>query len=104
MDPALVAMLTDTLLVAPLTGRDAYGAPSYGPQVSVKGRVEKSLVTQFTPQGRQVVQETRISMDGTAPVTEGSQLTLPDSTVHLVQKFAVVEDEQGNIDHFEVVL
>lgn len=104
MDPALVAVLTDTLLLAPLAGRDSYGVPSYGTPVSVKGRVEKSLVTVFTQQGRQVLQETRIYLDGTAPVTESSQLTLPDSTVHLVQKFAVVEDELGNIDHFEVVL
>lgn len=104
MDAALRAMLTDTVLVAPCTGRDAYGAPSFGTPVARKARLQKRLSTQFGPAGRQIVEDTRLFIEGSFVMQATDQITLADATTPPIQGFAPKYDQHGVLSHYEIAL
>lgn len=104
MDVALKAMLHDEVLIAPYTGTDAYGTPTYGTPVTVLGRIERRFETQATTTGALLLEETKVFLPETAVVDERSQVTLDDGTVAPIQGLKVVQDAQGNTDHFVVYL
>jgi hypothetical protein len=106
MDPALLALLTDTLLLAPLTGRDTYGKPIYGTARARKGRIERRMKTVITATGLELVLETRAFLDAEGDVTDTDQLTLPDGTTAPIQGVETVTDpfQGGQVDHYVLYL
>ena len=100
MQAALRAMLTDTVQVAAVLGRDPYGVVQYGVPVERPGRLRQRMVTVFLATGRQVVSETKLYVDGTPPLQGDEQITLPDGQVLPVQGFETHHDEHGNVDHY----
>ena len=104
MEPALKALLVQTIRLAPYTGQDAYGKPTYGPAVEVPARIERHFITAATTTGAQLLDESVVFLDGTVPIDERSQLTLPDGTIAPLEGLKPVLDMAGNIHHFEVYL
>ena len=104
MDPALRAMLHDTVTIAPLTGRDVYGAVAYGVPMSRPARIQQRMVTLFTGGGRQVVPETKVVLDGDVPLPEGFRMTMPDGTQPPIQGVETYTDELGTVDHYTLLL
>lgn len=102
MDPNLKAMLTEAIQVAPYTGQNAYGQPTYGPGVTYQGRIDRHYQTQAVTTGAQLVLETVLWLDETAVIDERSQVTLPDGRVAPIQGLKVLKDEFGVTDHFQV--
>src|SRR6476660_3106144 len=104
MDPTLRALLTDTLLHAASTGRDAYGVQTFGTAVARPGRIQRRMLTLFTASGRTIVPETKIFLDGNAPIADSDRLTLPDGTMAPIQGVETHVDEFGAIDHYVIIL
>src|SRR4029450_8754005 len=104
MEPALKALLVQTLLIAPYTGRDSYGKPTYGSAVAVPGRIERHFQTAATTTGAQLLEDSVVFLDGEVVIDEQAQLTLPDGQIVPIQgiKFPLALD--GSIHHFEVHL
>ena len=100
MDAALRAMLTDTIQVAPVLGRDPYGAVQYGPATTRPGRLQERMVTQWLATGRAVVPETKLYLDGTPPLDGTEQITLADGRTLPVQGFEVYQDEFGAVSYY----
>lgn len=104
MDAALAAMLTDTVQVVALTGRDVYGAATYGVPVPRPARIQRRFITQFGATGRQVVEETTLFFAGDIVMQGTERLILPDGSHAPIQGFAPKPDETGAIHHYEVKL
>lgn len=104
MDPVLAAMLTETVTIAPYTGHNAYGVPTYGAAVSYPARIQREFQTLSTNVGPQLVEETRLFLDGNAVVDERSRITLPDGAAPPIEGIKPVRDELGTLDHWVVYL
>jgi hypothetical protein len=104
MHAALREMLTDTITVAPVLSRDAYGVTTYGPAVSRPARIQRRMLTLFGATGRQIVPSTKIVLDGDVPISDMDQITLDDGTQPPIQGIETYTDEQGNLDHYTVLL
>src|SRR5262249_37360364 len=103
MHPALKALLHDPVTLAPYTGTDAYGKPTYGPAVSYLGRLERRYQTVLGATGRVVVEETKVFLDETAVVNTQSQLTIAGQVIP-IQALTRVQDEHGTLDHIVLML
>jgi hypothetical protein len=102
MEPALRALLVQTLLIAPHTGRNAYGQPTYGADVPTPSRIERSFQTLATTTGAQVVSVTTAYVDGNAVVDESSRVTFPDGQITPLQGVKSVLDVAGDVHHYEL--
>ena len=103
MDAGLLAMLTDTIQVAPQTTPNTYGEEAYGPAVPRKARIQKTLVTAFMATGRQIVEETKVFVESGFVMRATDHVTLPDGSTPPIQGFAPKHDEQGILTHYEVL-
>jgi len=104
MDAALAALLTDTVTVASMTGRNEHGELTYGTPVSRPARIQKRMVTLFAAGGRQIVPQTKVVLDGESPITEDDLLTLPDGSTPPIQGIETYTDAAGAVDHYTVLL
>lgn len=104
MDPALLAMLTDTVPLAPWTGQDGYGAPTYGPAVPTPARVEYRQRRIVNAQGQERMSLCTVFFNGNVTVDLRDKLILPDTTSPAIQLVYPVRDEVGAVDHWEVML
>ena len=106
MDPALLDMLTETVLHAPYTGQDAYGKPTYGPAVARLASIEYRLTTGNQTQGAERVSFTIVYFDATFPLSVRDKLTLPNGSSPAIQEVGSKVDptQPGVVDHYRVVL
>lgn len=104
LHPALAALLTQTVLHAPYTGQDGYGASTYGPAVSREASMQYEVRQVLTPQGEQAVSMTVLFLNGDAPVGSRDKFTLPDGTSPAIQQLMAVNDVNGSLSHYEVRL
>lgn len=96
MDPALAALLADTLTVAPRTGQDGYGVPTYGTVVSMKARVVYRNRLVRDSEGREAASRITAWVDaGTTVITSTDEVTLPDGTTPPILSVERVPDEEG---------
>jgi len=101
MHPDLKAWLHDPVQIAPYTGQDGYGSPQYGPSVSYLGRIERRFQTAATTTGAMLVEQTTLFLAEDAVIDERSQVTL-DGSITPIQGLKLVQDIQGNLDHYQV--
>lgn len=111
MDPALAAMLTQTVTLATVVSRTASGEPVWTAGSSVSARVEEERREIMGAAGQQVVSSHRIYINGNAspaPSVDG-RLWLPgDSTdaqaraIHQVHSIPALSG--SSVDHYEVVV
>lgn len=86
-------LFTDTITVADVTGRDAYGKPSFGPQAQHKARVQPKRKVIRDAQGAEHLASHVIFT--AAPVTLKSRLWLPGddpAVAALARRPAAVDD------------
>ncbi len=57
----LAHLMPDTATVAPFTGRDGDGKPTFGAQVAVKGREEKKQKQVINTRGEEVTSDTQFA-------------------------------------------
>jgi len=103
MEPALRALLVQTLLIAPQTGRNSYGQPTFGADVPTPARIERSFQTMATTTGPQVVETTKAFVDADAVVDESSRVTFPDGQIVPLQGVKAPLGIDGTIHHYELV-
>lgn len=102
MDPALVAMLTETLTVAPYLGQDAYGTPTFGPPAHYPAREEWKVRRIVDQSGQERVSRARVFFDGNVLLTLRDQVTLTDGTAPPILLLAAVRAVNGTRSHWEV--
>ena len=88
----------DPVTIAPWTGTDGYGKPTYGPAVTYQGRIQREFQTLASTTGAQLVEETKVFLDETAVVDERSQVTI-EGRIIPIEGLKQVQDEAGNLDH-----
>jgi hypothetical protein len=105
MDPALVAMLTETIAHAAYTGQDSYGKPTYGAPVNRAARIQYQVTAVTTAQGQERTSTTKIICNGNFGITVRDKLTLPDGTSPTIQQVYSPRDPfSAAVDHHEILL
>ena len=106
MEPALRAMLTQTIQQAPYTGQDPYGKPTHGAPFPRPARLELRIETVMDSQGQERVSNTLMTCDGDIPIGSRDRVTLPDATSPTIQAVYSLDDPEnpGSVHHFEVRL
>jgi hypothetical protein len=103
VDPALAALLTDTVTQAAWTGaQDVYGAPTYAAPVTLPARVQWVTRRITTATGEERTARAQIFFDSTATIGLRDRLTLPDGTTPPLQAVGAVYDELGGLSHWEI--
>jgi hypothetical protein len=104
MDPALAALLTDTISHATYTGQDSYGTPTWATPVSHPARIEWRVRRMMTAQGEERISTVRVFLEGTVVVEPRDKLVLSDGTAPAIQRVTRLTDETGAWHHTEVYL
>lgn len=99
MNSALRALLTQTIQHAPLTGRTAYGQPTYGTAVSHPAHIEQRMQTALGPAGAQLIPVITVFVDGDWAIGQNDLVTLPDGSTPPLQGIAVQVDTDGSVAH-----
>jgi len=104
LDPALLAMLTQTITHAPLLGRDAYGVPAYAlaSGVSYPARVSMASRRFRNADGSEVVAALVAHIALFEPVSPDDAFVLPDGSQPKVVRVHQPVDETGRIHHTQV--
>lgn len=99
-DQTFLELMPETVQIAPLSSRDEYGAPTYGPNVSRRARVLEALEKVVDDDGREVMATTLVwvAPDPTAGlpvVSVRDRVTLPDGSTPPLLRVERVSDEDG---------
>jgi len=108
LDGTLKAMMRQTVTVTPFSGRDSYGADSYGTAVTYPAReqAEQRLIKDTS--GRDVLAQTTVYI---GPNSAGNlpglglkdKLTLSDGSTPPILTAKAVTDEAGEAHHERVI-
>ncbi len=94
-------LMTDTVTHAPMTGRDAYGKPSWGAAVSYACRVsykhQKVSSARAGSQGEDVISTSQVIIPNELLITMDDKFTLPNGTTPLIQMWEIASDEKGPV-------
>lgn len=99
-------LMPATVTVAPRTGVDAAGNPTFGAAVSYKARVEMRSVRSRDVNGREIVGRGIVYLATTTAPNRNGKVTLPsgyDPQVPVLLEVRQVEDEFG-VHHIELVI
>jgi hypothetical protein len=92
----LADLMPATVVIAPTTGRDDFGKPSYGAGVSYKGRVVyKNIKVASRVTGEDVVASGFIVLSGLPVLHIDDRVTLEDGTTPLMHAWDQIPDEDG---------
>lgn len=97
---------TQTVTVAPKTGRDAYGQPTYGAAVSYAARIVAKHQLVRGPDGLDVVSTHKVLLMSTANVTPQDQITMPsgfDPTTPPILAVERIPDDRG-VHHTTILI
>lgn len=88
-------MMPDTVLIAPFTGMDQYGARTFGPDAPYQARVNNKthFIHVGTPQ--QVQAKGTAIMACITPVSVNDRITMPDGSNPLILDVNQENDEVG---------
>lgn len=92
----LLDLMPATILVAPFLSADAFGVPSYGPSIPVRGRVvyKARLIRMSLTETINAVGVVYLATED--PVTTRDKLTLPDASSPTILLAALETDETGD--------
>lgn len=96
-----------TVTFEPISGRDAYGAASYGTAVTAAALVIPGNRVVTTSQGRETVTRARIVCQGNVSVAADSVVTVPstlgfDSRLRVIDARVYADPETGETGNVEV--
>jgi hypothetical protein len=100
IEPEYLELMVDTVMIAPATSRNAYGADSYGTPVAHRARVVRKNQMVRTDSGQELVSRTQAWIYGAPGITPRDQITLPDGTHPQILSVDRFPDENG--PHHEV--
>lgn len=103
MEPALAAMLTETVSHEAYTGQSGYGAPTYAPAVLRPCRVEFKVGPMVTATGEERTSSTRIFFDSDFTLNLRDKIVLEDGTAPQMQAIYRPRDEWGMVHHQETL-
>ena len=106
LEPALKAMLVDTVAHAAYTGQDAYGKPTHAAPVNRPARIEYQVSAVATPAGQARTSTTVVFFDSDVPIGLKDKLTLPDGSEPAIQEIQSPRHAEApaRIHHHKVVL
>jgi hypothetical protein len=106
MEPALKAMLVETVQHSPYIGQDAYGKPQYGPAVPRPARIEYRVVVAPTQGGQERTSTTQVFFDGDVVIGVRDHLLLPDGSAPAIQDVHrhMHDDAPARVHHSTVLL
>jgi hypothetical protein len=104
MDPALAAMLTDTVTHAAATGTNSYGATTFAAPVQRPGRLEYRTQQVRTGHGQEVISTSVLFLLPEPPIRLGDKIVLEDGTAPTITDVRAIKDEMGTLDHWELIL
>ena len=103
MHPALQSLLTETILHAAHTGRDAYGAPLFGLPVTRKARIEYVTRRFRNVAGEEMMSRAIVYVDGAVVVGLQDKMTLNDGTSPKIQRVDTWTDPTTRkVDHRKI--
>ena len=106
MDPALLDMLTETVLHQAYVGQNQYGQPQYGAPIARPARIAYRVTTLTNAQGQERTSTTVVYTEGDFVITVRDKITLPDATAPAIQAiYSPTDPTQPNgVDHHEISL
>ena len=104
MEPALAAMLTETVSHSTYIGQDGYGTPLYTPAVIRACRVEFKVGPMVTAQGEERTSSTRIFFNSDFTLQLRDRLLLEDGTAPQIQMIYRPRNEFGAVHHQEALM
>ena len=106
LEPALKAMLVDTIAHSAYTGQDSYGKPIYAAPVNHSARVEYRTTTVTNVQGQERTSNAVVFLDSDISINVRDKITLPDGTSPAIQdiKSPRHEDAPPRVHHHELLL
>lgn len=103
MEPALAAMLTETVSHQAYTGQDGYGSPVYSPATLRPCRVEFKVGPMVTATGEERTSSTRIFFDSDFTLNLRDRIMLEDGTAPQIQTIYRPCNEFGEVHHQEIL-
>jgi hypothetical protein len=100
MESDLLELLTQTMTVEHVTGRDGYGKPSYGTPATYRARVVGKVKMVRTADGSERVSNATVYVAAT-DVLATDRVTLPDGSRPLILSVGSFPDERGA--HHQVI-
>lgn len=82
-------MMSSTVTVAPKTGMDTYGKPTYGTPVSYKAHISRKKMLVRGAGGQEVESQQQIHLMGSPAVVPTAQLTLSTADIGSTQPAAL---------------
>ena len=70
-------LMVHTILIAPRTGQNSYGKPTYGSDVTHKGRIMRKVKRVLTDSGEERMSDRSIVLAEAASISALSRITLP---------------------------
>jgi hypothetical protein len=104
MEPALLALLTETIQHRAYTGQDRYGKPTYAAPVTRPARLEYRVSTLTDAQGQERTSMITVFCHGDFPITLRDHITLDDGTSPAIQAVYSPRDLDGSVHHHEIKL
>lgn len=104
MDQDLLSLMPHTVIIAPWTGQNAYGEPTYGAAVSYTARVQGKMRMMIDANGVERVSSVTVYVATTAAIGPKDKLTLPGGWTPASPPIIAVQrvsDEHG--DHHTVI-
>ena len=95
LDAALRELMTDTVTIAPVSTRDAYGKHGWATAVSYVGRIQSGDHKVLDPKGVERVSVGRVYIPDAPDVSIHDKLTLPDGTSPPILAIDETHDERG---------
>lgn len=89
-------LMTDTVIVKPLSSRSAYGVPTYGSGTTYTARVVRMHKMVRDSQGHQVVSTAQAWIAGTPAISPQDQVALSDGTTPAIAAVERFQDEVGS--------
>ena len=88
-------LMPATVTVAPTTGVDGYGTPSYGAPVSYRARVVYKQELVRTPSGDEITARGHVWLVTAVRIPDVNRITLPDATTPQILVSENYPDQSG---------
>lgn len=103
MEPALAALLTQSVTVAAPATKSLYGATTFEAAVTVAARVSPGDRLVQDMEGKDVPVVAMVHMDGDVSITHGHQLVLPSGEIPVIVRVDKLTDVDGSVYATRVV-
>jgi hypothetical protein len=95
VEAELRALMLETVVWKPLTGRNSAGEPTYGAPTTLLCRIERTQRLVVAKDGQYRVSSNTIYLDDVYGVTVDDQVTLPNSTTPFILNVETLFDDVG---------